>query len=80
MIDGEAVVVFIQKAEGCHRREKNEIIFTNPCAIRLRSARIKTEPDFLEIEFSLDTGATISILNSPTLNAIKTHLHQSENE
>ena len=40
----------------------------------------KLDPNFLEVEVLLNTGATISILNSPTWNAIKTHLHHPNYE
>ena len=38
----------------------------------------KSEANFLEIGFLLNTGGVISVLICPTLNAIKTHLHQSK--
>ena len=48
--------------------------------VLLKRSTHKSEPNFLEIEFLLDTGAIISILDPPSGNAIKIHLHQSKNE
>ena len=51
-----------------------------PLNVPFKKPTEKSEAKLLQIEFSLDTGATINILNTPTWNAIKTHLHQCKNE
>ena len=38
--------------------------------IKAKTSKLKQDPNFLEIEFLLDTGATICIINLATWNAI----------
>ena len=51
-----------------------------PLKVPSKKRTQKLEKIFPEVEFVLNTGATISILNSLTRNAIKTQLHQSKYE
>ena len=41
----------------------------------MKKSTKKSEPGLFELEFLLDTGASLSILKSPTWNAIKIHSH-----
>ena len=45
--------------------------------IPIKTPTQETEPNFLEIEFLSDTGATICILNTQTWNAMKIDLSPS---
>ena len=46
--------------------------------VKAKTSKLKPDPNFLEIEFLIDTGATICILNQTTWNAIKDLLHINE--
>ena len=46
--------------------------------IKAKTSKLKQDPNFLEIEFLLDTGATICIINLATWNAIKQILRIDE--
>ena len=47
--------------------------------IKAKTSKLKRDPNFLEVEFLLDTGATICIINLATWNAIKQILRIDEN-
>ena len=44
-----------------------------------KTSKLKHDPNFPEIEFLLDTGATICIINLATWNVIKQIIHIDEN-